>query len=122
MIEKLKKTLYAGLGAAVLSKDAIEKAIGEWVDKGKISKDDAKEFFAKAAKVGEENWEKTGTLSEKLPFATREQILKINSRLKAIEEKLGIATECDCCCDSADGASESAAEKSVPASDAEVVE
>lgn len=123
MFETLKKTLYAGLGAATLSKEAIEKVINEWVAKGKISQNDAKEFFCKAAKVGEENWEKarcdfsekTEELGKKWPFATREQVCKINKRLKAIEEKLGIPTECECCCDKQ-------ADEAPPATDAEVVE
>ena len=124
MFETLKKTLYAGLGAATLSKEAIEKVLNDWVAKGKISQNDAKEFFSKAAKIGEENWEKarcdfsekTEELGKKWPFATREQVCKINKRLKAIEEKLGIATECDCCCD------KEKTEEAVPASDAEVVD
>lgn len=124
MFETLKKTLYAGLGAATLSKEAIEKVLNDWVAKGKISQNDAKEFFSKAAKIGEENWEKarcdfsekTEELGKKWPFATREQVCKINKRLKAIEEKLGIATECDCCCD------KEKAEEAVSASDAEVVD
>lgn len=123
MFDTLKKTLYAGLGAAALSKEAIEKVLGEWVEKGKISQNDAKEFFSKATKVGEENWEKacgefsekTEELGKKWPFATREQVCKISKRLKAIEEKLGIPTECECCCDKTEN-------DTPPATDAEVVE
>lgn len=124
MFETLKKTFYAGLGAATLSKEAIEKVLGDWVAKGKISADDAKDFFTKVSKIGEENWEKARCdfsekaedLGKKWPFATREQVCKINKRLKAIEEKLGIPTECDCCC------GRQSTDEAVPASDAEVVE
>lgn len=123
MFETLKKTLYAGLGAATLSKEAIEKVLNDWVEKGKISQSDAKEFFSKASKIGEENWEKARNdfsekaedLGKKWPFATREQICKISKRLKAIEEKLGIPTECECCCDKA-------ADEAPPATDAEVID
>ena len=123
MFETFKKTLYAGLGAAALSKEAIGKVLDDWVAKGKISADDAKEFFAKATKVGEEYWEKARgdfaekaeALGEKWPFATREQLCAVNRRLKAIEEKLGIATECECC-------SEKDAEKADPAEGAETPE
>lgn len=125
MFDTLKKTIYAGFGAASLSKDAIETVLSEWVKKGKISAEDAKEFFVRASKIGEESWEKTCDgisekaegLGKKWPFSTREQVCKINKRLKAIEEKLGIPTECDCCCDR-----EKSADASVPASDAEVVD
>lgn len=120
MFETFKKTLYAGLGAAMLSKEAIGKVLDDWVAKGKISADDAKEFFSKATKVGEENWEKTRgdfaekaeALGEKWPFATREQVCGISRRLKAIEEKLGIVAECGC-----DG--EKKADDAVPAESAE---
>lgn len=123
MFDTFKKTLYAGLGAATLSKEAIEKVLGDWVAKGKISAADAKEFFEKASKVGEENWEKARcdfsnkaeALGKKWPFATQEQVCTISKRLKAIEEKLGIPTECECCCDAGK------AENATPATDTEVV-
>lgn len=113
MIETLKKTIFAGIGAAALTKEAVEKVLNDWVEKGKISAADAKEFFAKSEKVGEESWEKvcggisekTEDFSKKMPFATREQLCEINRRLKAIEEKLGIATPCECCGEKDDAAS-----------------
>ncbi len=99
MLDPIKKTIYAGIGAVVISKEAIEKTLGEWVEKGKISSNDAKEFFARASKLGEENVGKIckdigEKRDETLPFATREQVGEISERLKAIEAKLGIEPAC----------------------------
>lgn len=44
MIDLLKNVVYAGVGAAFLTRDKIEEVRGELVEKGKITKDEGKEF------------------------------------------------------------------------------
>ena len=44
MKELLKNVVYAGVGAAFLTRDKIEEVRGELVEKGKMTKDEGKEF------------------------------------------------------------------------------
>ncbi|MEA2116129.1 MAG: hypothetical protein U9P36_12225 [Thermodesulfobacteriota bacterium] len=44
MKDLLKNVVYAGVGAAFLTRDKIEEVRGELVEKGKITKDEGKEF------------------------------------------------------------------------------
>ena len=44
MIDLLKNVVYAGVGAAFLTRDKIEEVRGELVEKGKMTKDEGKEF------------------------------------------------------------------------------
>lgn len=95
MLETLKKTFYAGIGAAVISKDAVESALADLVKKGKLSTEDAKAFLEKATDRGEKSFSKTkddlAALAQKFPFVRAEQLSALERRVAAIEEKLGIA-------------------------------
>ena len=44
MKDLLKNVVYAGVGAAFLTRDKIEELRGELVNKGKLSKEEGKEF------------------------------------------------------------------------------
>ncbi len=44
MKDLLKNVVYAGVGAAFLTRDKIEEVRGELVNKGKMTKDEGKEF------------------------------------------------------------------------------
>lgn len=52
MIEAIKHTIYAGLGATVTTVERIEAGLQDLVDKGKISADEARET---AKKISEES-------------------------------------------------------------------
>lgn len=96
MLETLKKTILAGVGATVLSANAVKNTLEELVKKGKISPDEAKAAFDKAASRGEEDlkafYDKASSRGkdaiDSLTRAT--QLAAIERRLAAIEEKLGI--------------------------------
>jgi polyhydroxyalkanoate synthesis regulator phasin len=44
MKEMMKNVVYAGLGAAFLTKEKIEELRSEFIEKGKISQDEGKQF------------------------------------------------------------------------------
>lgn len=44
MKDLLKNVVYAGVGAAFLTRDKIEEVRGELVEKGKMTKDEGKDF------------------------------------------------------------------------------
>lgn len=93
--ETLKKTLFAGVGATVMSADAVKSALTDLVNKGKLSADDAKAAFDKAAARGEEDakalYEKATTRGkEALESVTcAKRIEALENRVSALEAKLG---------------------------------
>jgi len=53
MKDLLKNVVYAGVGAAFLTRDKIEEVRGELVNKGKLTKDEGKEFVDDLIKKSE---------------------------------------------------------------------
>lgn len=99
MLETLKKTIFAGVGATVMSADAVKTALADLVKKGKLSADDAKAAFDKAAARGEEDakalYGKAAargkeTLENLGALAGTKRLENLEKRVAAIEEKLGV--------------------------------
>jgi len=94
MLDTIKKTLFAGFGAAVVTKDAIEDALRGWIEKGKITPEEAREFAGKLARTGEERWEKAkdgvaagaADLFAKAPFARRSELAALDARIAVLEQ------------------------------------
>lgn len=85
--EKLKKTLFAGVGATVMSADAVKSALTDLVNKGKLSADDAKAAFDKAATRGEEDIK---AIYEKATARGKEALenLTCAKRLELLEQRV----------------------------------
>ena len=67
MIDAIKKTLLAGVGAVVITKEKIESALGEFVRQGKISSAEARQMSEKIAEQGRREFEAfSHELNEKL--------------------------------------------------------
>jgi polyhydroxyalkanoate synthesis regulator phasin len=94
MIDTVKKTLLAGLGAAIVTKDAVESALHDWIEKGKITPGEAKHFAEKLVQAGESQWEKSkddvsqkiSDLVEKAPFARRDELKALEARVALLEQ------------------------------------
>jgi polyhydroxyalkanoate synthesis regulator phasin len=89
MIETIKKTLLAGVGAAVITKDKVESALGDFVKQGKVSSAEARAMAEKIAAEGRREFETLShELSEKLrdKFAGIDQ--KAQQRLDALEARV----------------------------------
>ncbi|MDR1498604.1 MAG: hypothetical protein LBS59_09460 [Puniceicoccales bacterium] len=90
----MKKTLLAGLGAVIVSKEIIENALHDWIEKGKITPDEAKGFAEKLVDTGTTHWEKTkGDLTQKVsdfaqkaPFAHRSELAALEARITVLEQ------------------------------------
>lgn len=99
MISVVKKTLLAGLGAAVITKDAVDHALRDWVEKGKISPDEARHFSEKLVSAGHTRWEETrdslaGRIEELMAganVATRARIEALEARVASLETRLAAA-------------------------------
>lgn len=126
MLETLKKTVFAGVGATVMSADAVKSVLAELVNKGKLSAEDAKNAFSKAAERGEEDakalYEKAATRGKKalegIPYlVSPEHLAALEKRIAVLEEKLGVPAPAPA--NDAEEANPEAAEKeAVPAPEA----
>lgn len=89
MIDAIKKTMLAGVGAAVITKDKVEEALSEWVEKGKVSADDAREMANRVANQGRQEFE---TASRDVKQAVKELLEKAGvgqkDRVEALEKRL----------------------------------
>ncbi len=100
MIELIRKTILAGIGAAVLSKEKIELSLKELVEKGKLSTEEAKEMASKIASDGKEEFERVSQdlrenlndLLEKAGVGQKERVDALEKRLLDLEVEVANLT------------------------------
>jgi len=93
MIDAIKKTMLAGVGAALITKDKVEDALSEWVQRGKVTADEAKAMASKVADDGRAEFEKSSRqvqdavkeLLEKAGVGQKDRIEALEKRLLALE-------------------------------------
>ena len=56
MFEIFKKSLFAGLGLAVVTKTKLESVLEKLVDEGKMSRDEAEKMGQELLESGEKQW------------------------------------------------------------------
>ncbi len=93
MIDSIKKAMLAGVGAAVITAEKVEETLSEWVNKGKVSADDAKAMASRIADQGRAEFENTSKdvqkaikeLLEKAGVGQKDRIDGLEKRLLALE-------------------------------------
>ncbi len=94
MIDAIKKTLLAGVGAAVITKEKVEAALDDFVKQGKVSSTEARAMADKIAAVGRREFE---SLSRELNDRFREAFAgtekRYQDRLTALEERVAALEE-----------------------------
>jgi polyhydroxyalkanoate synthesis regulator phasin len=89
MIDTIKKTLLAGVGAAVITKEKVESALGDFVQQGKVTAAEARVMAEKIAEDGKREFE---TLSHELNEKVRERFAsdaaQTKARLDALEARV----------------------------------
>jgi polyhydroxyalkanoate synthesis regulator phasin len=93
MIDSIKKVMLAGVGAAVITAEKVEEALSDWVEKGKVSAEEAKEMADRVASRGKEEFESTSRdvkkavqeLLEKAGVGQKDRIDALERRLLALE-------------------------------------
>lgn len=89
MIDTIKKTLLAGVGAAVITKEKVESTLGEFVQQGKLSAAEARQMAEKIADQGRREFESLRhELSEKLREKFSGDDQRVRERLAALEERV----------------------------------
>lgn len=96
MIDLIKKTVLAGIGATVITKEKIEAVMQDLVKQGKVSSDEAKNLASKIADEGRKEWESSSKdlaerireLLAKADFAHKSEVAQLERRLQLLEEKV----------------------------------
>jgi polyhydroxyalkanoate synthesis regulator phasin len=84
MIETLKKTVLAGLGAAVVTKEKVQEGLEDLVKQGRISAAEARSMAEKMAGEGRREFEEAST---KLGDKIRDLVAGLDSRfMERIED------------------------------------
>lgn len=98
-MDVIKKTLLAGVGAAVITKEKVESALDEFVKQGKVSSTEARQMAEKIAAQGRQEFEAMSKqLNEMLrePLAreskaTSDRLAALEARVAALEQRAGAA-------------------------------
>lgn len=89
MIDIIKKTLLAGVGAAVVTKEKVEAALDEFVKQGKVSSAEARAMADRIAADGRREFETlSNQLNEKLREFLARQDRTTQDRLAALEARV----------------------------------
>ena len=95
LFESLKKTLYAGVGLAFLTRDKIEEMGKRMAEEAKLSETDGKKFIDEILKKSEDAknaFEKAvntavGAAMEKLDISRSGDLKALEARVKALENR-----------------------------------
>lgn len=85
MIDAIKKTLLAGLGAAVITKEKTEAALGELVKQGKINTADARIMADKIVEQGRREFEE---MANRVREMANHSDSKVQARIDALEDRI----------------------------------
>jgi len=93
MIDLIRKTVLAGVGAAVLTKEKVEESLNDLVAKGRISADEAKATAEKIAEDGKREFEsvssdvqkKVSDLLDQMGLGQKDKMAELEQRLLALE-------------------------------------
>ncbi|RXK53200.1 hypothetical protein ESB00_16000 [Oleiharenicola lentus] len=89
MINAIKKTLLAGLGAAVVTKEKVEAGLDELVSQGKLNAADARRLARKLARDGRREFaELSNDVGEKLHDLALKSAREGQTRLRQLEAHL----------------------------------
>jgi polyhydroxyalkanoate synthesis regulator phasin len=89
MFEIFKKSLFAGLGLAVVTKTKLESVLEKLVDEGKMSRDEAEKMGQELLESGEKQWVDFETrLQETIKGFLKNMDICKTTDLKKLEKKV----------------------------------
>lgn len=89
MFEIFKKSLFAGLGLAVVTKTKLESVLEKLVEEGKMSRDEAEKMGQDLLESGEKQWTDFETrLQETVKGFLKNMDISKASDLKKLEKKI----------------------------------
>lgn len=96
MIDLIKKTLYAGIGATAVTKEQLEKTLNKLVEQGKMTKDEASKMADEVMTDGKKEFEKStkelhaiyDDWMKKTGLVTETEFKKLAARVAKLEKEL----------------------------------
>ena len=96
MFEIFKKSLFAGLGLAVVTKSKLESVLEKLVEEGKMSRDEAEKMGKELLESGEKQWtDFEGRLQEtvkgfiaNMDICKASDVKKLEKKVKALDMRL----------------------------------
>jgi len=96
MKETLKNILYAGIGAAFLTKDKIEELKGDLIEKGKLSQEEGRQFVDDLMRRSEKAKDQLNLWINKqvedrvnqLNLATKDEIAELRRKIEELQVAL----------------------------------
>lgn len=103
MLETLKHTLYAGLGATVLTAEKIEAELQDLVKKGKLSAEDAREAAEKLSDESKKEYKEArksletafDDMLKNARVASQSDLEKLRKRINALEKQVAELKKAD---------------------------
>lgn len=91
MMDLLKKTLLAGVGAAVVTREKVQASLDEFVRQGKVNAADARIMADKIAEQGRKEFDDLAAdLNQRLSSVLDRKDSETRVRLAALEERVRI--------------------------------
>ncbi len=95
MLELLKKTVFAGIGAAVTTKERVQAMLHELVEQGKLTQEEAERMAEKISRDGKAEFERTKEqisnnfqqMFGKEKVVKESEFRKLELRVSLLEEK-----------------------------------
>ena len=96
MFEIFKKSLFAGLGLAVVTKTKLERVLEKLVEEGKMSRDEAEKMGQELLESGEKQWtdfesrlqETVKGFLANMDIPKASDVKKLEKKMKAIDMRL----------------------------------
>ena len=96
MFEIFKKSLFAGLGLAVVTKTKMESVLEKLVEEGKMSRDEAEKMGQELLESGEKQWTDFETrlndtvkgFLENMDISKASELKKLEKKVKALDLRL----------------------------------
>lgn len=96
MIDLIRKTVLAGVGAAVLTKEKVEASLTDLVEKGRITADEAKATAEKIADDGKREFENVSKevqasvsdLLEQMGVGQKDKVAELEKNLEGLQKRL----------------------------------
>jgi polyhydroxyalkanoate synthesis regulator phasin len=96
MFEIFKKSLFAGLGLAVVTKTKLESALDKLVEEGKLSRSEAEKMGQELLESGEKQWTDFETRLQEtvkgflsnMDISKASEVKKLERKVKALDMRL----------------------------------
>ena len=96
MLDLLRKSLLAGLGAGVITKEKAEETVREFVEQGKLTADEGRQLVSRLLQSGSQQWEQVqaGVMDavrktlDSADVARARHVRILESRLADVEQRL----------------------------------